>query len=280
MNTRVAFPHRTLSLAKLAGLAAGRRSARRRWRWVVGQFELRDNQKLPITSFCWSILDNVGVYPNMQLFFQRGSAILLAVCALVATASSAHAGPLLPCIDATLSANGSILVVNELTYDDPDESHVRHVTSSTFRVLRRYVDLNEGLRMNGPDVHFANPIWSVVLTNSDLACPYMLVTDDGEYLILVGGAFAFRGVLSIYRRPDHSGRPIGGPPYHGVLVRQIPLSDLWPPEQIPETMTDHTPAWFASGTFAFSADNRMLIHKTRWGRTLQISLETGGVRGM
>jgi hypothetical protein len=135
--------------------------------------------------------------------------------------------------------------------------------------------------MNGPDVHFANPIWSVVLTNSDLACPYTLVTDDGEYLILVGGAFAFRDVLSIYRRRDHPGRPIGGPgPDHGVLVRQIPLSDLWSPEQIPESMTDHTPTWFANGTFAFSADNRTLIHKTRWGRTLQISLETGAVRGM
>jgi hypothetical protein len=112
-------------------------------------------------------------------------------------------------------------------------------------VLRRYVDLNEGLRMNGPDVHFANPLWSVVSTNSDrdgmIACPYTLVTDDGEYIVLVQGAFAFRDVLSIYRRRDHPGRPFGGPgPDHGVLVRQIPLSDLWPPEKIPQTVTDHT----------------------------------------
>jgi hypothetical protein len=220
----------------------------------------------------------------MPTFDQRGSAILLAVSALVATTSSAHAGPMIPCIVATLSANGSILVVNELTYDDPDESHSRHVTSSTLRVLRRYVDLNEGLRMNGADVHWAHLIWSVVSTNSDregmIACPYTLVTDDGEYLILVRGAFAFQNVLSIYRRRDHPGRPIGGPgPDHGVLVRQIPLSDLWPTEQIPVNITDHTPAWFASGTFAFSADNRKLIHKTRWGKTLEISLETGQVRG-
>jgi hypothetical protein len=235
---------------------------------------------LPITTLCWSILDNVGVYPDMQTFFQRSSAILLVACGLVATSGSAHAGPLIPCIDATLSASGSVLVVNERTYDDPDESHARHVTSSTFRVLRRYVDLNEGLRMNGPDTHFANPLWSVVLTNSDLACPYTLVTDDGEYLILVGGTFAFQNVLSIYRRPDHSGRPVGGPPYRGVLVRQIPLSELWPPEQIPKNMTDHTPAWFASGTFMFSAGNRTLIHKTRWGKTFQISLENGTVKGM
>jgi hypothetical protein len=38
--------------------------------------------------------------------------------------------------------------------------------------------------------------------------------------------------------------------------------------------------WFASGTFAFSADNRTLIHKTRWGSTFQINLETGVVKGM
>ncbi len=125
----------------------------------------------------------------------------------------------------------------------------------------------------------ANPIWSVVSTNRDLegmiVCPYTLVTDDGEYLILFQGAFAFRNVLSIYRRPDHPGRPFGSPgPDHGVLVRQIPLSDLWAPEQIPKMVTDHTPMWFAGGTFAFSPDNRTLIHKTRWGRTLQIDLET------
>lgn len=221
----------------------------------------------------------------MQLFFQRSSVILLAVCTLVLTANYAHAGPLMPCIDATLSANGNILVVNELTYDDPDESHTRHVTGSTFRVLRRYVDLNEYLRINGPNAHFANPIWSVVLTNSDrqhmIACPYSLVTDDGEYLILVEGQFAFQNVLSIYRRRDHPGQPFGGPgPDHGVLVRQIPLSELWLPEQIPQNMTDHTPAWFAGGTFTFSADNRTLIHKTRWGKNFQISLETGAVRAM
>jgi hypothetical protein len=54
-------------------------------------------------------------------------------------------------------------------------------------------------------------------------------------------------------------------PDHGVLIRKIPLNELWPPEQIPEMITDHTPQWFASGTFAFSPspDNRTLIHKTR-----------------
>ena len=87
----------------------------------------------------------------MKILFGNLTAAILH-CAVVFTTRDAHAGAMIPCIVATLSANGSILVVNELTYDDPDKSHSRHVTSSTLRVLRRYVDLNEGLRMNGPDV--------------------------------------------------------------------------------------------------------------------------------
>jgi hypothetical protein len=63
----------------------------------------------------------------------------------------------MPCIVATLSANNSILVVNELTYDDQDESHARYPRRSTFRVFRRHVDFNEGLRLNGPNTYWADP---------------------------------------------------------------------------------------------------------------------------
>ena len=106
---------------------------------------------------------------------------------------------------------------------------------------------------------------------------YTLVTDDGEFLVLIGDYFG-PAALSIYRRRDHPGLPLGDPgPDHGVLVRQIPLLDLWPPEHIPGMINDHTPLWFASGTFAFSPDNRTLIHKTRWGQTLEIDLQTGQV---
>lgn len=149
-------------------------------------------------------------------------------------------------------------------------------------MLRRYADPNEGLRLNGPDTHFANTIWSVVLTNNDpkymIACPFTLVTNDGEYLVLFGRAFDFRNALSIYRRRDHPGQPFGGPgPDHGVLIRQIPLSDFWAPEHFPVMITDHTPAWFASGTFEFSSNNRILFHKTRWGGSFQICLADGKV---
>jgi hypothetical protein len=219
----------------------------------------------------------------MTILFQRGAAALCAACAVAATASHAHAGPLPPCIAATLSANNNILVVNDLAYDDPDETHARIPRTSTFRVLQRYVDINEGLRLNGPNAYWAHSLWSVVFTSSGktplIACPYTLVTDDGEFLVLIGEGFFGGAALSIYRRRDHPGEPFGGPgPDNGVLIRQVPLSDLWPPEHIPRMVNDHTPLWFASGTFVFSPDNRTLIHKTRWGKTLEINLETGQVR--
>jgi hypothetical protein len=104
-------------------------------------------------------------------------------------------------------------------------------------------------------------------------------SNNGEYIILFGAYFQ-RGALTIYRRRDHPGQPFGGPgPDNGVLVREVPLTELWSSDRIPIVVTDHTPEWFAGGTFAFSPDNRTLIHKTRWGTTLQINLATGKVEG-
>jgi len=212
---------------------------------------------------------------------QRFSFAMIALSALALSANVARAGPMQPCITATLSTNGDVLVVNKLTFDDPNDTYGRVPRSSTFLVLRRHVEKNESVRLNGPNAYWGDPLWSLEIKNSgsspSVACPYVLVTDDGEFLILVGSIF-WQDALTIYRRRDHPGRPFGGPgPDHGVLVRQIPLRELWQPEQIPEEFNDHTPEWFASGTFAFSPDNRTLIHKTRWGKTLQINLETGAV---
>ena len=220
---------------------------------------------------------------SCRMKFSLSVRAMILLCAVAAMTGVARAGPMPPCVTATLSANSRILVVNDLTYDDQDETHNRHTRTSTFRVFRRYVDPNEGFRLNGPDTYWSDPLWSVVFANSGkppfLACSYTLVTDDGEYLILVGNVFQEAAALSIYRRRDHPGQPLCGPgPDHGVLVRQIPLLDLWPPDQIPKTIIDVPPQWFASGTFAFSPDNRTLIHKTRWGKTLQISLVTGDIK--
>ena len=182
-----------------------------------------------------------------------------------------HAGALQPCVAANISANGSILVVNERTFDDQ---------TSTFRVLGRYYR-GEGNRLNGPDSYWLYTLWSVVITNSGkslfISCPYTLVTDDGEYLILIGSKF--QNPLTIYRRREHPGHPfIDRGPDHGVLIRQIPLRDLWPPEHTEEiTDVEESTSWYAYGTFSFSPDNQTLIHKTRWGTTLHINLKTGDV---
>jgi hypothetical protein len=215
-----------------------------------------------------------------EVFLMRRLFFIALGLLLGLSSTSAHASALMPCITATLSANSRILVLNELTYDDRDETHPRYPRTSTFRVLRREVEPNEGHRLNGPDTYWAGALWSVVLTSRErvIACPYALVTDDGEYLILVGVGYLEGVALSIHRRRDHPGQPLGGSgPDHGVLVREIPLHDLWPPEQIPQGITDATPQWSASGTFSFTPDNRTLIHKTRWGQTLLISLVTGEI---
>ncbi len=213
--------------------------------------------------------------------FSASFALLSAIFLGVA---SAHAGPLPPCVTATLSASGKILVVNELLLDPPEkaETYGQKVRASSFRVLRRHVEINDGLRVDGPDAYWTDPLWSVVFDSSDIpplvACPYTLVTDDAEFLIFVGD---YDGTaLRIYRRRDHPGQPRGGSgPDHGVLVRVIPLSELWPADRIPVVITDEMPHWYGGGTFAFSADNRALIHKTRWGNTLKIDLMTGVVTG-
>jgi hypothetical protein len=182
----------------------------------------------------------------------------------------AHAGPLFPCIGATLSAKGSALVVDQLSFDHPDETSGQIPRTSTFTVLRRYVDANDGLRLNGPDVYWVGPSWSIVFHRSDRIpiCPYVLVTDDGEFLILVDSGFG-PSAMSIYRHHRN----------HGVLVRELRLEDIWPRERIPVSTNDESPRWFAGGSFAFSPDNHALLYKTAWGTTLKISLDTGAVSG-
>ncbi len=211
------------------------------------------------------------------------AALLLLLCTIASPLT--YAGPMLPCLTAALSANGNILVVNDRTYDDPDETHGRRAKVSTYQILQRYVDLNFGLRLNGPDSYWADPLWKVVLTNNGkppfLDCGYTLVTNDGEYLVLVHDSWVGPG-LSIYRRRDHPGQPFGGSgPDHGVLIREIPLPEFLPrskdnPSMI--MMTDHTPQWYAGGHFTFSPDNQTLTYTEHSGAVVQITLSTGSLQ--
>jgi hypothetical protein len=186
---------------------------------------------------------------------------------------------LAPCISATLSADGNALVVNELTYGDQLGTYSLKVKTSTFRVFRRYRDPNADRRVNGPNRYWGDASWEVAFTIGSppfVSCPYTLVTDDAEYLVLLGDGEPV--ALSIYRR-DERLRPTGsvGPP-GGVLVRKVASSDLSPEVPVPPVWTDETPEWFSSGTFSFSADQRTLIFTTSVGKRLQISLSTGNVQ--
>lgn len=197
-------------------------------------------------------------------------------------ATFAHAGAPAPCVIATLSASRNILVLSDFT--TKKEGSEEKVKTSTFRILRRHDEINAGNRLDGPDAYWTGslPLWSVTFTTPDfVGCPYTLVTDDGEYLIFIRNWIA-RTALSIYRRRDYPGQPIGGPgpDYGGVLIRDIPLSEIWAAEHMLntgfETTTDHTPKWYAGGTFAYSG-SQTLIHKTRWNQTVQIDLATGKI---
>lgn len=83
------------------------------------------------------------------------------MCGVSLLASEAHAGAGMPRVVATLSANGSILVVNELTFDDPDETHGRVPVTSNFRVFGRYIDLNDTSSFSAP-ISSAVPSLSIV----------------------------------------------------------------------------------------------------------------------
>ena len=207
--------------------------------------------------------------------------VAVAILGINFSATPAFAGPLLPCLAATLSANGNVLVINDLAFNSSDEMSVRTIKTSTFRVVRRYVDPNKGLRLNGPETYWADPLWSVVLTDDQStfsACGYTLVTDDGEYLVLIGDQIG-PAALTIYRRRDHPGQPFRGPgPDHGIFVRQISWSELWPTEHFPHNMNDHTSKWFAGGRFTFSKDDRTLIYEASDGKKVEVDLLTGQTR--
>jgi hypothetical protein len=120
--------------------------------------------------------------------------------------------------------------------------------------------------------------------NEPEPCPLPLITDDGEFLILVhvGPALSTdKGpVLRIFRRREHLGDPLREGPDHGVFIKDIALTEIWTPDQLaanPIFWDDHTPEWFAGGTFEFSSDYRQLIHKTRWGNTVRINLANGSL---
>ncbi len=191
-----------------------------------------------------------------------------------------------PCVKAGSSPSGNFLVVSETEYQPGDNSPggPRRVQQVTLEVFPKETFINEKDRIVSQNRFWnSHPQWSVVLSSANTkpfvgACPLALVTDDGEFLVIVN-LYVLDGypALRIYHRRDHLGDPMREGPDHGVPVKDISLKEIWPATKLPDTITDSSPQWFAGGTFEFSADSRVLVHKTRWGTTVRINLMDGSV---
>ena len=193
------------------------------------------------------------------------------ILALVLSALPAVAGPLAPCIRAVGSASGSFLVIT-----DAEFPHALPATADrvTLQVVPKETFVNDANhKVASPNTYWNGYDWrgwSVLLTKGDTfmsSCPVSLITDDGEFLVLLG--WGLNSAMRIYRRPDQ-GR-------NGVPVRDIALKEIWPPEKLQVGATDETRDWFAGSTFDFSSNSRILIDKTRWGNTVRIHLTDGSV---
>ena len=216
-----------------------------------------------------------------QRYMSPNSKVALSLAGLFLFSEAAYAGPMLPCMSSTQSADSKVLVTSTLSFDDPDETRPRTIVSSVYRVYRRYTDLNEGLRLNGPNAYWADPFWKVEFHRDAksfaVPCSYVLVPNSGEYLVFVGLGPA-GNALTIYHHRPHD--PSLGPlvSQQGQLVREITQADLWPSDPRDVIWTDHTPQWFASGAFAFSPDEKKLTYQDKRGRKLEVDLPTGELR--
>jgi hypothetical protein len=177
-----------------------------------------------------------------------------------------------------------VLVTNDFTSDDPDETNVRKVTRSVFRVFQEVKEPNAGTRITGPDSYWRfGPEWSVRFPSEEspeiITCPYVLVTDDAEFLVLIMNLPA-KTALRIYRRREHPGqRIVGTGPDTGVLIKAISLDEIIPPPSsvLAKNITDHTPQWYANGDFTFFKDNRTLVYRDKMAGSVRIDLATGTI---
>jgi hypothetical protein len=189
------------------------------------------------------------------------------------------------------SKNGDYIVVVERELqsepDREDRGHPAKLQQVSLNVLPKEDFINAKDRLTATARYWTDrTIWSVVLDPSRMqnedGCPLPLITDDGEFLILVQTGPVLgpaKAVLRIYRRRDHPGDAMRRGPDHGVFIKDIALTDLWPQERANALTgwTDETPQWFVGGSFEFSADYREMIITTRWRNTVHIRLDDGSL---
>lgn len=205
---------------------------------------------------------------------------VLSAAVVLSYAPFSIAGPLFPCPTAVNSVNGNAIAIAHNTTEWHTGSG--KLLSVQFTVMTKMNFVNDSQKISAPVIYWGDWPWVVVLDMNNQAdgsfssCVVPLVTDDAQFLILLATGPAFNSVLRVYRKGDSSDRMQDGT-VKGVLVRDIKLEELWPATKIDPSRiwTDHTPEWFAGGSFDFAPGNLQLIHKTRWGSTVRINLRDG-----
>src|SRR5207249_200971 len=126
-------------------------------------------------------------------------------------------GALMPCLKAVTSKSGNVLVVIE---------QYRGSGQISLEVFPKENWINAKDRLTAPASYWTDFLqWSIVLDPKRAnweSCPLPLITDDGEFLILLNrdsGEAPDRQALQIYRRRDHIGDPIREGPDRGVFIK-------------------------------------------------------------
>ena len=198
---------------------------------------------------------------------------------------TATGGPIPPCIKAASSQNGRFLVLAD--FQDGGVSGKLPQVSLSIMPKEELVYANNKVTL--PATYWSGTTWGVILdaanpmsSNFNSSCPLPLISNDGEFLVLIstGAGYLSGPALRIYRRRDHPGDLMRPGKDLGILIRDVPLQELWPAGiDVPRSYDTDSDLqeWFAGGRFEFSTDCRQLIHQTRWGNTVDINLEDGQV---
>lgn len=208
---------------------------------------------------------------------------VLSAAVVLTCAPFSIAGPSFPCPTAVNSVHGNALAIVHRTTEWHAGSAIGKILSVQLTVMTKTNFVNESQKISAPVTYWGNWPWAVVLEMNNqvdqpfLSCAVPLVTDDAQFLILLATGPVFSSALRVYRKGDSSDRMQDGT-VKGILVRDIKLEELWPTAKIAtQIWTDHTPEWFAGGSFEFAPGDLQLIHKTRWGSTVRVNLPDGEV---
>jgi hypothetical protein len=220
---------------------------------------------------------------------QRATKFALLAFVLLASNVPMTAGAIPPCVKAASSINGNALVLAEVrTGDTQHQAGTVQGLSCSVTARERLLYANNKTILSM--MYWDRSTWLVILDASETTdsaltsfCPLPLITDDGEFLVLLstGSGYLIGPARRIYRRRDHLGDPIRPGPDNGVLVKDITLKELWPADRDSSaaySSDNDVKEWYAGGKFEFSADNRQLIHRTRWGNKVSINLSDGSLR--